>query len=39
MRLLKRLRYLLPAFRDADEREMHEELESLAALAEPGELG
>jgi predicted permease len=39
MRLWQRLRYLLPAYRDADEREMHEELESLAAMAEPGELG
>jgi predicted permease len=39
MRLWQRLRYLLPAFRDADEREMHEELESLADMAEPGELG
>jgi predicted permease len=39
MRLWQRLRYLLPAYRDADEREMHEELESLAHMAEPGELG
>jgi predicted permease len=39
MRLWQRLRYLLPTFRDDDEREMHEELESLAAMAEPGELG
>ena len=39
MRLWQRVRYLLPAFRDADEREMHEELESLADMAEPGELG
>jgi len=34
-----KLRYLIPAFRRTEEREMHEELESLAAMAEPGELG
>ena len=39
MRLWRRLRYLLPAVRRAEEREMHEELESLAAMAGPAELG
>jgi predicted permease len=39
MRLWRRLRYLLPAVRRAEEREMYEELESLAAMAGPGELG
>jgi hypothetical protein len=39
MRLWQRLRYLLPACRDAEERDMHAELESLAAMARPGELG
>ena len=39
MSLWQRLRYLLPAFRSAEERDMREELESLAAMAEPGELG
>jgi hypothetical protein len=34
MRLWQRLRYLFPAYRDADEREMHE-LESLADMAGP----
>jgi predicted permease len=39
MNLWQRLRYLLPGFRRIEEREMQEELESLAAMAEPGELG
>src|ERR1700758_1042117 len=39
MNLWRRLLYLFPAFRRAEEREMNEELESLAAMAEPGELG
>ena len=39
MSLWRRLRYLIPAFRRTEEREMQEELESLAAMAEPGELG
>src|ERR1700693_2129968 len=34
-----KLQYLIPAFRRTEEREMREELESLAAMAEPGELG
>ena len=39
MRLWRRLRYLLPSVRRAEEREMYEELESLAAMAGQGELG
>ena len=39
MRLWRRLRYLLPGVRRAEERDMREELASLAAMAEPGELG
>ena len=39
MSLRQRLRYLLPGFRRTEEREMQEELESLKAMAEPGELG
>ncbi|MBV8845148.1 MAG: ABC transporter permease [Bryobacterales bacterium] len=39
MSFWRRLAYLLPAFRRAEEREMREELESLAAIANPGELG
>ena len=39
MMFLQRLRYLLPAFRRAEERDMREELESLAAMASEGELG
>src|SRR5262245_22550699 len=39
MRLWRRLTYLLPAVRRAEERDMREELESLAAMAGPGELG
>lgn len=35
----QRLKYLLPSYRRAQERDMNEELESLAAIAEPGELG
>jgi predicted permease len=39
MSFWRRLAYLLPAFRQAEEREMREELDSLAAMANPGELG
>ncbi len=39
MSVFKRFRYLSPGFRRAEEREMREELSSLAALAERGELG
>lgn len=39
MSLWQRLRYLFPAFRRSEESEMREELESLAAMAEQGELG
>jgi putative ABC transport system permease protein len=39
MRLGQKLKYLLPSYRRAQERDMNEELESLAAIAEPGELG
>ena len=35
----QKLKYLLPSYRRAQEREMNEELQSLAAIAEPGELG
>ena len=35
----RKLQYLLPRYRRAQEREMDEELRSLAAMAEPGELG
>src|ERR1051325_4894058 len=35
----QKLRYLLPSHRRARESDMKEELESLAAIAEPGELG
>lgn len=35
----KRLRYLMPSRRRAEERDMHEELHSLAEIADPGELG
>src|SRR6266404_4440681 len=34
-----RLKHLLPRYRRAQEQDMREELESLAAMAEPGELG
>ena len=36
---MNRLKWLLPAYRRAQEKDMKEELESLAAMAEPGELG
>jgi predicted permease len=39
MTLWRRLRYLLPAYRRAEERDMQEELNALAEMAEPGELG
>ena len=39
MMLWKRLLYLLPWRRRAAERDMQEELRSIAAMAEPGELG
>jgi predicted permease len=39
MGLWRRLRYLIPAFRRAEERDMREELDSIASMAEPGELG
>ncbi len=39
MGLWQRLRYLIPAFRREEERDMREELDSLKAMAEPGELG
>jgi predicted permease len=39
MSIYKRLRYLLPGFRRAEELEMQEELQSIAGMAEPGELG
>ena len=39
MSLWKRLRYLLPSVRRAEERDMQDELQSLAEIAEPGELG
>jgi predicted permease len=35
----RKLKYLLPSYRRSEEREMREELESLAALAGPRELG
>ena len=35
----QRLKYLLPSYRRAQESEMNEELQALAAIAEPGELG
>jgi hypothetical protein len=35
----RRLKYLFPGYRRAEEREMQEELESLKAMAKPGELG
>jgi len=37
--LWRRLRYLVPSYRRAQEREMSEELESLASIAGPRELG
>lgn len=39
MNLRRRLNYLLPAYRRAEERDMQEELNALAEMAEPGELG
>lgn len=39
MTFWKRLKYLLPSYRRAQERDMSEELQSLAAIAEAGELG
>ncbi|PYT21696.1 MAG: hypothetical protein DMG57_37815, partial [Acidobacteria bacterium] len=39
MILLRKLKYLLPSYRRAIERDMREELEALAAIAEPWELG
>jgi hypothetical protein len=37
--VLRRLKYLLPWYRRSQESDIREELESLAAMAEPGELG
>jgi predicted permease len=39
MTLLRKLKYLLPSYRRALERDMREELEALATMAEPRELG
>ncbi|PYT29312.1 MAG: multidrug ABC transporter substrate-binding protein, partial [Acidobacteria bacterium] len=39
MTFLRKLRYLLPSYRRAQERDMREELEALVAIAEPRELG
>jgi hypothetical protein len=39
MSLWHRLRYLIPKFRREEERDMREELDSIAAMAEPGEVG
>jgi predicted permease len=39
MGLWERLKYLLPSYRRAQEQDMRAELESLAAMAGPGELG
>src|SRR5258707_10905721 len=39
MSVWRKLKYLLPPYRRDLERDMREELESLAAIAEPGELG
>jgi len=39
MSVWRKLQYLLPSRRRAQENEMREELESLALMAEPGELG
>lgn len=39
MSLWRRLKYLLPSYRRAEERDMQEELDSLKELAAPGELG
>jgi len=39
MRFLKKLAYLLPARRRAEDSDIQEELKSLEEMAEPGELG
>ena len=39
MSVWRKLKYLLPSYRRAEERDMQEELESLAAIAGPRELG
>ena len=39
MSVFRRLRYLIPGVRRTEERDMQEELASLAEMAEPGELG
>src|SRR3954454_15341722 len=39
MSFWRRLKYLLPSYRQAQETEMREELQSLASVAEAGELG
>src|SRR5260370_34708807 len=39
MSFRRKLKYLLPSYRRAQESDMREELQSLAAIAEPGELG
>jgi predicted permease len=39
MNAWRKLKYLLPSYRRAEERDMQEELESLAAIAGPRELG
>src|SRR6267143_1635505 len=39
MSVWRKLKYLLPPYRQVLERDMREELESLAAIAEPRELG
>jgi len=38
MSVWRKLKYLLPPYRRTMERDMREELESLAAISEPGEL-
>src|SRR5258708_6121367 len=39
MNFWRRLKYLLPFYRQAQERDMKEEVESLSAMTQPGELG
>ena len=39
MKIWKRLKYLVPSYRRAQERDTREELESLAAMVDPQELG
>src|SRR5262245_2796203 len=39
MSLWRRLRYLLPSNRRAEEQDLQEELESLRAMSQPGEVG